>query len=1130
MAARRTPPARRTDGSVRSTSIADWLDRIGLQQYVPLFEQHKIDLDVLAQLTDEDLKELEIPLGDRKRFRAGISLITAATPAESRAPQAGAAAERRQITVVFCDLAGSTELASRLDPEDLAATMASYHERCKEVIDRWDGHVAEFLGDGAVIYFGWPRAHEDDAERAVRASLELVATVGQLPIGAGATLSCRAGVASGLVMVGETKSDALAHREGVVGETPNLAARAQALAAPGTVVITPGTRKLVGNRFELEGLGIHELRGIAGPVEVFRVVDVRVKSRFEAHVGDRLSPLVGRQDELDLLLEAWGAALAGSWRSVLIVGEAGIGKSRLLQEVIGRTAAVDRELICLQCSPYHVATVLLPFVEWIRSSAGVELGSDERAVFAGLEALVDQLGLEREATVPLLAPLLSVPLGERYEPVRLSLRLQRTRTIELVIELIMRTARARPLLIALEDVHAADATSLELMTRLAEQTRDVAGLLVMTARSGFAARFQRESLDRLALEPLEISSTSALVDELTGGKRLPAAVHNTILDSSDGVPLFVEELTRELLESPALRNAGDRYELEEDLAVSVPASLHDLLVARLDRLGQAKGTAQIASTLGRSFSLELLTAVAPCSDHDLAEDVRRLCAGQILKAVDRARKTYAFRHALLREAAYHTQLKARRREVHLGVARVLEERYPSVVESEPETLAHHFAEGGEPQAAADYLLKAGQKALHASAVREAITHLSKGLELIGGLARTGVRDRTELRLQALLGTAYMHAKSWGASEVETAYSRAARLSDAAETAAEGVWILWGIWVYHHVRGRLDDALAAAGRIEELADSARDPDAALIADMVGVQTAFYTGRFSESVDRGESFLRAYAADRHRSLADPYSTDLELACVVHQAIATWILGQPGRAADLARRTEDLLGELDHPYSLAWGNTWGAVPDLLLGDMERASDRVRSGRRLAEANDYAYVTAMAKMIEGWLDGRRRGADGPDTMKAGLEEFRAAGAEIVVPFFQTLRSELLVEQQRLDEALEVLGDARRRVARWGECWQEAEICRLEAKALAARDAAPSAVEVRFAKALDIARRQGALAWQLRAAADFAGYLCEHGRPHEARGILEPVLESFADAGESEDLSRATRILSAARDQLLVG
>ena len=387
-----------------------------------------------------------------------------------------------------------------------------------------------------------------------------------------------------------------------------------------------------------------------------------------------------------------------------------------------------------------------------------------------------------------------------------------------------------------------------------------------------------------------------------------------------------------------------------------------------------------------------------------------------------------------------------------------------------------------------------------------------------------------MRLQALLGTAYMHAKSWGASEVEAAYSRAARLSDAAETAAEGGWILWGIWVYHHVRGRLDDAAAAAGRIEELAGSARDPDAALIADMVGVQTSFYAGRFSESVDRCESFLGGYDADRHRSLADAYSTDLELACLVHQAIATWILGRPARAAELARRTEDLLRELDHPYSVAWGNTWGAAPDLLLGDTERTAERVSRGRCVAEANDYAYVTAMAKMIEGWLDGRRGRADGADTMKAGLEEFRATGAEIVVPFFETLRAELLVEQLRLDEALEVLEEARAQVDRWGERWQEAEIWRVEANALAARGDAPAAAEARFRSALDIAVRQGALAWQLRASTDFARYLCDQQRPDEARGILEPVVGAWVGVGESADVSTAAHILSLAKDQLPVG
>jgi class 3 adenylate cyclase/predicted ATPase len=1114
------------------STIADWLRSIGLPQYVPLFEQHRIDLDVVTKLTDEDLREVEIPLGDRKRLLKAISAFADITSTDSRAVQMGAAAERRQITVVFCDLAGSTQLASRLDPEDLAATMASYHDCCKEVIDRWDGHVAEFLGDGAVIYFGWPTAHEDDAERAVRAALELVASVGRLPVGADSTLTARAGVATGLVMVGETKSDSLAHREGVVGETPNLAARAQALAAPGTVVITRGTRKLIGDRFDLEELGTHEFRGIVGPVDVWRVWDVRAQSRFEARAGAHVFPLVGRRQELDVLLEAWRTSQAGSWRSVLIVGEAGIGKSRLVGELIEQTSSENPELLRLQCSPYHGATALLPFVEWIRSSAGIELDTDERDVQARLEALVDRFGFERNATVPLLAPLLSVPLGERYETLRLSLKLQRRRTIELVIELIRRTADSRPLLIAVEDVHAADATSLELLTHLVERPPDVAGLLVLTARPTPAAQFRRRRLDRIDLEPLASTSTLALVDELAGGKSLPASVRDTIVDSSDGVPLFVEELTRQLLESSALRDAGDRYELDANLEVTVPATLHDLLVARLDKLGSAKVTAQIASTLGRSFSLELLRAVAPAADRDVAVDVDQLRAARILEVVDDEPEatSYAFRHALLREAAYHAQLKARRREVHLGVARVLEEAYPAVVESEPETLAHHFAEGGEPEPAADYLLKAGQRALHASALPEAITHLSNGVGLIGGLTHSDARDRTELRLQALLGTAYMHAKSWGASEVEVAYSAAARLSNAAETAAEGAWILWGIWVYHHVRGRVDDAHEAAGRLRELADSTRDPDAALIADMVALQSCFYTGRFSESLDYCESFLDGYAEDRHRALADAYSADLELVCLVHQAIATWIVGRAGRADEISRRVDDLVREIDHPYSQAWGSTWGAVPVLLRGDTHRASERILRGREIAEENDYAYVAAMTRMLEGWLAGRQGQAHGVDEIDAGLGAFRATGAEIVVPFFETLRSELLVEQQRPDEAVVALEDARRRIARWGERWQEAEVCRMEANALAARGEAPSAVEARFRAAVDLAVGQGALGWQLRAATDLARYLCAERRPDEARGVLEPALELVASAGESEDVSRADRILSAAKDQVPVG
>ena len=1108
------------------SSVGEWLESLGLSEYLELFESQRIELDVVSQLTDGDLRELGIPLGDRKRLLAAISAVAGAA-SNTETGETGPAAERRQMTVIFCDLIGSTELASRLDPEDLAAAMTSYHDCCKEVIEGWGGHVAEFLGDGAVIYFGWPTAHEDDAERAVRAALELVDAVARLPVGTDSRLSCRAGIATGLVMVGETKSDALAHREGVVGETPNLAARAQALAEPGAVVITPGTRRLVGDRFELEPLGAHEFRGIANPVEVWKVSDVRAQSRFEARAGARLSRLVGREPELDRLLGAWDTALEGGLRAALVVGEAGIGKSRLLEELVARTAASEREVIRLHCSPYHAATALRPFVEWIRWSAGVDVASDEAVARERLEALVEQLGVDRERAIPLLAPLLSVPLGEGYDPPRLSLKLQRRRTIELVIELLERTANGRPLLLTVEDIHAAAATAVEVLAHLVERPRESPGLLVMTARPSLAVRFRGGNLERIDLESLPTQSTLTLVEDVAG-KALPGAVRHTILDWSDGVPLFAEELTRQLLESGRLRDAGEEYVLDTELAVTVPETLHDLLVARLDALGSAKVTAQIAATLGRSFSLDLLRAVAPATQDDVAADVLQLCAARILEVVDDHPEgmRYAFRHALLREAAYHAQLKARRREVHRGVARVLEERYPGVAESEPETIAHHLAEGGEPQPAADYLLRAGQKALHASAVPEAITHLSRGVELVQPLGHGVVRDRTELRLQAHLGTAYMHAKSWGAAEVESAYSTAARLSDAAETAAEGAWILWGIWVYHHVRGRVDEAYEASMRIRELAATSSDPDAALIADMVSLQAHFYTGRFAECLDYSASFLAAYAPERHRALADTYSADLELVCLVHRAIASFIVGRADEAAEISERIVELVDEIDHPYSAAWADTWGAVPDLLAGETQRAATRVAKARRIAEENDYAYVSAMAWMIEGSIGER---ADAAQEIHAGLEAFRSTGAEIVVPFFQTLRAELLLEAERPDDAVVVLEDARARVERWGERWQEAEILRVEAKALAARNDDSSAIEARFGEALEVAREQGARGLELRAATDLAAYLCRAGRADEARALLGPVLDAVPMAAGS-DIARAEQVLALANEQLPVG
>ncbi len=1115
-------------------SIERWLETVGLSKYLALFSEHLIDLDVLSSLTDGDLKELEVPLGDRKRFLKAIAALGEAAPAGADAStlqragaeddddSEGTSAERRQLTVVFCDIVGSTDLAGRLDPEALAAVMQTYQGCCEEVVSHWEGHLAEFLGDGAVVYFGWPTAHEDDAERAVHAALELTSKVARL-IAADAPLSARAGVATGLVVVGEIKNRLFARREGAVGSTVNLAARVQALAPPGAVAIAPQTRQLIGDRFELNPLGQQTLKGIPTPVEVWLVDSVRSgKSRFEARGGTRSSALIGREHEADRLLGAWRACIAGSGKAALVSGEPGIGKSRLLQFLCEETSSVPRVHIALQCSPYHLNTALLPFIDWLRQCTGVALQTDSALWVDCIDAHFRDLQFAPDDAVPLVCALLGAPLGGRFSAPQLSPQLQLDRTIRLIIDVIQRSSSGGPVLMVVEDLQWADPTTRKLLSRLIDELPTMRVFLVMTARPEFDPTFGGGAVQRVVLNRLPPESMQAMVEQLTGHKLLPQAVLASVLGAAGGVPLFVEELVRSMLESSALRDLGDRFELTSASPnLAVPATLHDLLVSRLDRLPSGKVVARVAATLGRSFSIDLLRHVIPSRADQLQHDLRQLCEAGILEVLPGSGELdhYGFRHALLREAAYRSQLNSRRQHVHRAVANALEQHYPRVVQSEPEVLAHHYAEGDRPDVAAEFLLLAGRKALQSGATREAVTHLSTGLGLVHDLPHSLRRDRLEMRLQATLGTAYMQARGWAAPEVEKAYFAAAALSNGAETAAEEIWILWGTWVYYQVRGRIDEALAASERIHTRAHRDASVESLIIADMIGLQVSMYAGRFSAALQHCEAFERGYDAQRHRRLTDQYSIDLGIVRDVHESIVRWILGQPVQAVALARRAQLLAAELRHPYSNAWCCTWGGVVALLAEDTPHLSASLETGMAIAEANGYAYVAAMGRTISGWLIGQRADpAAGAVTMADGLAQFRATGAEIVSPFFETLQAELLLRQGLYAQALALLGSARQQINQWGEHWQEAEVYRVEGNVLALlHPGMPPQVEASYRRAIAISTQQGAKTWQLRACSDFAEALGGAGRISEAKVIMESIWPDFAGQAPTRDMTRAT-------------
>ena len=758
------------------TPFGTWLAEIGLGSYDVVFASNKIDFDVIRLLSDADLRELGLTLGDRKRllqavakldepraedtFTAVVAPATALGPHHEDAVSHGG--ERRQITVMFCDLVGSTALSEKLDPEELRGLLHAYQILCGDVIARYDGFVARYVGDGILTYFGWPTAHEEDAERAVRAALEIVHTVKRAS--STEALSVRIGIATGPVVVGEAAGVGDLSKL-AVGSTPNLAARLQGLAAADQIVIAASTRRLVGNAFELSDLGEHDLKGIAEPVHGWRVECALVtESRFDANRGgSALTPLVGREEELDLLLRQWSQARDGEGQVVLLSGEPGIGKSRILRALRERLEAQGVQALRFQCSPYYVNSALWPVVDNFERT--LKFGRDEStdSKLDKLEALIVTHYGQPLADVRFVASILSIPSEARYGVLPMTPQKHKDETLRTLIDLTEVAARQQPSVMLFEDVHWADPTTLEVLDLLIDRVKAVPLLVVLTHRPEFQSRWSEQGhVGALNLSKLTRAQGSAIVSALAGGKALPAVLLEQILTRTDGVPLFVEELTKSILESGELKDAGDHYEYGGPAhLVTIPATLRDSLMARLDRFMPVKEIAQIGAAIGRAFSYELIAAVAPMSQVQLEDALAQLTeSGLAFRRGTPPDAIYTFKHALVQDAAYDSLLKRSRQTLHGKIARVIEERFPNVKINEPEVLAHHLTAAGLAENAIPLWQAGGDLALKRMALAEAVSHLNQGLELISTLPRSSQRDASELELRTRLGTAWVALKSW----------------------------------------------------------------------------------------------------------------------------------------------------------------------------------------------------------------------------------------------------------------------------------------------------------------------------------------------------------------------------------
>jgi class 3 adenylate cyclase len=773
-----------------------------------------LDGEVLPDLTDADLAALGVLLGHRKKLLKAIAALQAPATAEPAAPRGAVApepslvttrapeAERRQLTVLFCDLVGSTALAARLDPEDMGRVIRTYHETCARVVERWDGHVAKYMGDGVLAYFGWPQAHEDEAERAVRAGLELVEAVGALDSPASAAgdgrekkqpLAARVGVATGLVMVGELIGEGAAKEQMVVGETPNLAARLQALAAPGSVVISQSTRRLVGGLFQLADLGPRRLKGFAEPLAAWRVEDEGpAEGRFEALHGEHLTPLVGREHELGILLERWAWAKDGEGQIVLLSGEPGIGKSRLTRSLIERLAAAPHTRLRYYCSPHHTNSALYPVTEQLERASGLLVEDSAETRLDKLEVVLAEATDNFVEVAPLIAALLSIQAKPRYPPLNLTPEEQKLRTFEALLGQIAGLAERFPVLMVLEDAQWIDPTTSELFGLVIDRIQHLPVLLLITFRPEFMPPWTGFThVTSLTLSRLGQRQGAQMIERLTGGKSLPAEVLEQILLKTDGVPLFLEELTKTVLESGMLTEAGDHYELSGSLPLlAIPATLHDSLMARLDRLAPVKEVAQIGAVIGREFSHELLSAVAPMSANQLGDALEQLVNSELVFCRGTPPgATYSFKHALVQDTAYQSLLKLKRQQLHARIAQVLE--LSPEAEAAPEVLAQHFTDAGLDAQAVRYWHKAGELAAGRSANVEAIAHLGKGLELVAKLPDEPKRAEEEFALRLAVGGLLIATEGYAVAEVERTYGRAWALCDQLGRSAELFPVLRG---------------------------------------------------------------------------------------------------------------------------------------------------------------------------------------------------------------------------------------------------------------------------------------------------------------------------------------------------
>jgi class 3 adenylate cyclase/tetratricopeptide (TPR) repeat protein len=1098
--------------------ILQWLRELGLEQYTDAFRNNAIDAKILPTLTADDLRDIGVTLvGHRRRLLNAIAELNTEPSPTGPAPAApeGQAPERRQLSVMFCDLVGSTALSTKLDPEDLRTLVGAYHRAVKEAVVAYDGFVAKYMGDGVLVYFGYPRAHEDDAERAIRAGLQAIDAVGRLDAKSD-KLQARVGIATGFVVVGDLIGEGSAQEQAVVGETPNLAARLQALAAPGRVVIAAGTRQQIGELFDLEDLGPQQLAGFADPQPTWMVLRESTEvSRFDA-LHAETAPLVGRDEELEVLLRRWESAKRREGRVVLISGEPGIGKSRLTAALSEQIGAEPHARWRFFCSPHHQDSALYPFITHLERAAGFVRDDGTEEKLKKLRALAAPT--QTEDDVALMAELLSLPA--RPAAPDLDPQRRREKLFEALLKQLEAEVRHRPVLMIFEDAHWIDPTSREMLDLTIERMRRLPVMLAITFRPEFQAPWGGGShVTSLMLNRLNEANGEVLVQSLAGRVGLDAEIVTKIVERADGVPLFLEELTKTVLESVKDRGAAAVAPSGGSSGgFAVPATLHASLVARLDRLAAAsKEVAQVGAVLGREFSYSLIRPVAQCDETTLQAALAQLSEAELLFCRGAPpHASYLFKHALVQDAAYSTLLRGKRQELHARVATVLERDFADQVEHQPELLAHHLSAAGDVDRSIGQWLKAARYAAARSAYREAIRHFERGLAMLATLPETPARDGREIELQLALGSTLFSAEGFASARAAAAYARARDLAEQQGNSRQQFMTVYGLWQLANGGGKIHDCQRLSTQLQKLTND--DDELRLQAHHSGWATRLFAGEPAAALEHSVAGRRLYDVDQHRHHREIYGGHDPGMCAHYLgAHALWTLGRPDRALELGKEALAMGERIAHPFSHGLALQYTAMLHLDRCEPEPALELLDTVEALAAEHRMGLVLDLALLRGAALILLGAAEQAAGHLREALHD--PAAAPRLRCYGLAKLSEALTRQGDCAAALAVAEDGLKVVEETGHRQWMAELYRLKGSALSGLDRLQESQNA-FEDALRIAQGQGAKAYELRAAMSLSQLWGEQGRRAEAHDLLAPTYGWFAEGFGTADLKEAKSLL----------